>query len=169
MLSRVKRVSREFLNSRHVRTDIEALRDSIAFAHGSMHAAINRSRLISNINDAEFSAFSQWGEDGIIQFLIGQVPIQNPTFIEFGSGAFTEANCRFLLQHDYWSGFVIDCLRANIDQITQAPGFWKYDLRAACAFITRDNVQTLADSSGFGRDLGILSIDIDGNDYWIAE
>jgi hypothetical protein len=36
-----------------------------------------------NLHSAEFKVFSQWGEDGIIQFLIHQVPIENTSFIEF--------------------------------------------------------------------------------------
>ncbi len=37
------------------------------------------------------------------------------------------------------------------------------------AFITRDNINELMKRSGFGEDLGILSIDLDGNDYHVLE
>lgn len=44
---------------------------------------------------------------------------------------------------------------------------WKYDLTAVTAFITRDNINQLIADAGFKGDIGILSIDLDGNDWWI--
>jgi hypothetical protein len=38
----------------------------------------------------------QWGEDGIIQFLVANLDIKNRTVIEFGIADFRESNCRFL-------------------------------------------------------------------------
>jgi len=40
-------------------------------------------------------------------------------------------------------------------------------LNAQSAFITRDNIDGLIAQNGFGGELGLLSIDIDGNDYWV--
>lgn len=37
------------------------------------------------------------------------------------------------------------------------------------AFITRDNINALLAESGFGPDLAILSVDLDGVDYWVTE
>ena len=54
--------------------------------------------------DSEFAVFSQWGEDGIIQYLIDRVPLETKTFIEFGVEDYTESNTRFLMMHDNWSG-----------------------------------------------------------------
>jgi hypothetical protein len=45
----------------------------------------------------------------------------------------------------------------------------RYDLQAKCSFITRENINDLLRQSGFDEDLGLLSIDIDGNDYWVWE
>ena len=45
-----------------------------------------------NINDYEFKIFSQWGDDGIIQYLIKNVIIENETFIEFGVENYQESN-----------------------------------------------------------------------------
>jgi hypothetical protein len=122
-----------------------------------------------NLQDYEFRVFSQWGEDGIIQKLIKTVEISNNTFIEFGVENFLESNCRFLMMKDNWSGFVIDGSNKNINQIRQSSFFWKFDIQAKEAFITSANINSLLSESGFDKDLGILSIDIDGVDYWILE
>ena len=42
-------------------------------------------------------------------------------------------------------------------------------MRAVTAFIDRDNINTLLRENGITGDIGLLSIDIDGNDYWIWE
>ncbi|MFA7082795.1 MAG: hypothetical protein WC135_09300 [Bacteroidales bacterium] len=122
----------------------------------------------NNINDFEFKIFSQRGEDGIIQFLIKNIDIKNKSFIEFGVENYMESNTRFLLMNDNWSGFVIDGSGQAMNSLRKREWFWKYDLTAKTAFIDKDNINSLMIESGF-VDLGILSIDIDGNDYWIFE
>jgi hypothetical protein len=133
---------------------------------------IEARQLGSTANDIrahEFKVFSQWGEDGIIQFLINQIEIPNRIFIEFGVQNYTESNTRFLLQNDNWSGLVIDASQHNISYIKNDPIYWRYNLKAECAFIDRDNINRLISLNGISGDIGLLSIDIDGNDYWVWE
>ena len=134
---------------------------------GMILAALNAARPGLSLRDAEFRAFSQWGEDGIIQHLTRLVPILHRTFVEFGVETFDEANCRFLMMKDDWCGLVIDGDPANVAAIRAAPWYWRHDLVATCAFIDRDNIAGLIDARGFGTDIGLLSVDIDGNDYWV--
>ncbi len=159
-----QRLRRSLLPSSLLR-DIEALR----IAQGRILVELNRTKVSPRLRDYEFKVFSQWGEDGIIQRLIATVPIANSTFIEFGIEDFSESNCRFLMINDHWRGFVLDGSQRGIAALQSADWLWKYDLRARCAIVTRDNVNELLQSSGFDRDLGILSIDVDGIDYWLLE
>ena len=119
------------------------------------------------VQRAEFRVFSQWGEDGIIQFLIDRVPIENRVFVEFGVENYTESNTRFLLSNDYWSGLVIDASSANVDYIKRDPIYWACDLKAVQAFVTRDNINAILQANDISGDVGLLSVDIDGNDYWV--
>ncbi len=123
---------------------------------------------VRSIQETEFRVFSQFGEDGIIQFLISNIPIPNKTFVEFGVEDYTESNTRFLLVNDNWSGLVIDGSQSNIDSIKNDSHYWRHELTPLSAFITRDNINSLI-ASRFSGDLGLLSMDIDGNDYWIWE
>lgn len=116
-----------------------------------------------------FKVFSQFDEDGIIQYLISKLPIENKTFIEFGVENYEESNTRFLLLNDHWQGMVLDARAADIRYIQQDNIYWQYDLQAKCTWITRENINALLHDVGFGEDVGLLSIDIDGNDYWIWE
>lgn len=124
---------------------------------------------VQNIREAELKVFSQWGEDGIIQYLINRVPIENDTFIEFGVEDYRESNTRFLLRNDNWRGLVIDGDPVNIRSIRDERISVYHDLRSVCAFVTRENINGLISGSGIGGDIGLLSIDIDGNDYWVWE
>ena len=141
--------------------------ETILLNQGKILSEINKNKKCNILSDYEFKIFSQWGEDGIIDFLIREVPINNKTFIEFGVEDFSESNCRFLLMNFDWSGFVIDASIKNIEKLKNSNYFWKYNLNALCAFIDKDNVNNLLKKSNFDKDLGILSIDIDGNDYHI--
>jgi hypothetical protein len=129
---------------------------------------INKKKNSSNIHDYEFKIFSQWGDDGIIQFLIDHLSIKNKTFIEFGVQDYSESNTRFLLMNNNWSGLIMDGSKENIEKIKSFPWFWKHDLNAEAQFIKLDNVNQLLSSAKYD-DLGLLHIDIDGVDYWIWE
>ncbi|MEX2219559.1 MAG: hypothetical protein WD749_12470 [Phycisphaerales bacterium] len=121
------------------------------------------------LREAEFKVHSQFGEDGVIQFLIHHVPIENRSFIEFGVEAYTEANTRFLLVNDNWSGLILDANQGQIESVKRELLARLYDLTALCSFITKENVNALFSGAGFTGDIGLLSVDIDGNDYWVWE
>jgi len=120
-----------------------------------------------DLQGAEFRTFSQWGEDGILQHLLRHVVITKKIFIEFGVENYTESNTRFLLIKDNWSGLVVDGSAANIDFIKNDDIYWRHNLKAEHAFITAENINDLFRKNGIVGEIGLLSIDIDGNDYWV--
>ena len=120
-----------------------------------------------NIQDAEFKVFSQWGEDGIIQYLVHYLEIEPKTFIEFGVQNYIVSNTRFLLINDNWKGLIIDENGNHIDRIIKDRISWRHDLTAVCAFVDKDNINNIFLENDFCGEIGIQSIDIDGNDYWI--
>ena len=135
---------------------------------GQLQSVLNNQKArLKNLSEVEFQIFSQFGDDGIIQFLINKLSIKNKTFIEFGVENYRESNTRFLLINNYWSGFVIDGSQENINQIKNEQLYTFYDLRAKSSFINCENINSIMLASGFESEIGILSIDIDGNDYWV--
>lgn len=122
---------------------------------------------IKNLSEVEFSGFSQCGEDGIIDWLVEKLPGIPNTFIEFGVEDYKESNTRLLLQLRNWRGYVMDGSAKHISSIKRQDISWRHDLTANCGFIDKDNINQLIDDSGMFGDIGLLSIDIDGNDYWI--
>ena len=121
----------------------------------------------TDIGNAEFKVFSQWGEDGIIQYVIHRVPIERKLFVEFGVENYTESNTRFLAINNFWAGLVLDGSADNITYIKNDSIYWSNNLKAEHAFITKDNINDLITRNGIRGDIGLLSVDIDGNDYWV--
>lgn len=127
----------------------------------------------NKLSDIEFRVFSQWGEDGIIEYIVNNIPIKNKTFIEFGVENYNESNTRFLMMNRNWSGLIIDGSEQNINYVKKRSYFWKYDLTATASFITKENINTLItaklEKMKINKDVGLLSVDIDGVDYWVLK
>jgi len=135
---------------------------------GKLQAENNKNKKnVKSLAEVEFQVFSQRGEDGIIQYIISQVEVPNKIFVEFGVENYIESNTRFLLMNNNWSGLIIDSDKWNIKFIMNDFIYWKYDLTAYRSFITRENINPLISQFTDCSDIGLLSIDIDGNDYWI--
>lgn len=146
---------------------MEKLLFDIKLQNGRIWSSLLKDKKVETINDAEFKVFSQWGDDGIIQYLINHLEIENKTFVEFGVEDYLESNTRFLLINDNWSGLVIDGSEYLVNSIKNDEIYWKHDLIAKSAFITAENINKLIEEEGIKGQIGLLHIDIDGNDYWI--
>ena len=169
LLDPIRRVAGEISA---VLRSVRQLQQSAGFirdALGRIEERQMRGQPSATLADHEFKAYSQWGEDGIIQHLIRSVPIAQPVFVEFGVENYTEANTRYLLTQNNWSGLVLDGGAENIAAIKRDPIYWRHNLKAVQAFITRENINALLRDNGLTGEIGLLSIDVDGNDYWIWE
>jgi hypothetical protein len=72
------------------------------------------------------------------------------------------------MMNNNWSGFVIDGSIESINKLKNQDWFWKYNLSCRAAFVDKENINSILMESGF-KNVGILHIDIDGNDYHILE
>jgi hypothetical protein len=151
-------------------TNFQLQLNNLKYDLGKVHAKLNwnlEGQILENIAKAEFQVFSQWGDDGIIQFLINYLDIKDRKFVEFGVENYKECNTRFLLINNNWIGLVMDGSDQNIIEIQNEPLYWKYNLTAKAEFITAENINKLLLDYDFKGDIGLLHIDIDGNDYWV--
>ena len=120
-------------------------------------------------SDAIANLFTYHGEDGIIQKIIHLLPKVSPIFVDVGSGNCITSNCATLAVHNKWKGLFID----NNDLLLSiGVGFYKRlklseNLQFAKAFVTPESVNGLLNQQGFYGPVGLLSIDIDGNDFWV--
>ncbi len=99
--------------------------------------------------------YSQNGEDGIIAAIFGMIGTTNKYYVEFGVEDGIECNSRYLFKHKGWEGLLMDGSNEN-----PALGLHK-------EFITAENIETLFTQYDVPQEFDLLSIDIDGNDYWV--
>ena len=152
-------------NTKNNKDNIE--HENLMLSVGQIQSKLNANSKSLNINDYEFKVFSQWGEDGIIDYLVSNLDIKNKTFIEFGVENYKESNTRFLLLNSNWKGLIFDSSEKNINLIKNSYLYWKFSLTAIRAFINKENINQLITNENFEKNVGILSVDIDGNDYWV--
>jgi hypothetical protein len=104
-------------------------------------------------------AKGQSDEGKIIAGLTRDVP---RTFIEFGFHPI-QFNCAALARNADWRGLLID---GNEEQVTDARAILPSRIEVIKAFLNLENLDFIR--STFPR-VGILSIDVDGNDYWFLK
>jgi hypothetical protein len=64
---------------------------------------IKAKKHIASLNEVEFKVFSQFGDDGIIQWIVSNLEFPNKTFVEFGVENYQKSNTRFLMMNNNWS------------------------------------------------------------------
>ena len=157
----------ELLNFKISQDKIISEIEKIKFQNGLILLENFQGKQSSKIIDYEFQVFSQWGEDGIISYLVNNLDIENNFFIEFGVGNYLESNTRFLLKKFNWSGLIIDSSQKNINYIKKDKIYWQHNINALCEFVSRENINKIFLENVSQKNIGLLSIDIDGNDYWV--
>lgn len=122
------------------------------------------------LNRFEFQAFSQFGEDGILQEIFRRIGTTNRYFVEFGVETGVETNSTYLLYQD-WKGLWIDGSEDNIQTIHQhfSGVIAKENLTAIQGFITAENIEELFRKGKVPAEFDLLSVDIDRNDYYVWE
>jgi len=177
MLRKAKKAYLELFNkitNQHYLLDsrIGLAEDELKYRIGlsAIAAARNRYDNIQQIEEADLRVFSQYGEDGIIDFICARLGLLKPTFVEIGTEDYSECNTRFLFQRTNTKGLIID----NDIELAQKAKFilrdyyWKGDLTGISGFVTKDNICDMLNAGGYNwLNADIFSLDIDGNDYWI--
>ena len=124
---------------------------------------------IQNLNDLDYKIFSQFGEDGIIDYLLKSLNISSPKFVEIGVGDFSECNTRYLFETTQPKGLIIDCIENFEQKVKKNINLWKGDLTIIQKKINSKNVIDILKQKNFLNDLDLFVIDIDGIDYWVMK
>ncbi len=140
---------------------------------GTLHSRSLSQRLqtIQILWEAEYSVFSQWGEDGILDFLVSTLEIERPNYIDFGAGDVRFSNGRWLLESRGGAGVFVDA-RKDLKSTLYASGLpVSTDSRAIETYLTLDNASDVFKeaASSFKGDVDVFSLDVDGQDYWILK
>ena len=123
---------------------------------------------LDKINDFEYKITSQNNEDGIIEYIFSKIP-NNKFFVELGFDFF-ECNSLNLIKNG-WDGILIDADEDRCIKIERCLKFFypKNKVKILNEKINRENINKLISSNINHEQIDFLSIDIDGNDYWVLE
>lgn len=123
------------------------------------------------LSEAGFRVYSQFEEDGKLLLVFSVIGMTNKTFVEIGSDDGINSNSANLYFNFGWHGLFIDgnpgSIRRGKKFFSKYPHPWYYKPRFVCARVTRENINEIIGGAGYKSEVGLLSIDIDGNDYWI--
>ncbi len=153
--------------ARHILQRVRGEQDELRLAIGRLETHLLDVRQPTDLEGAEFKVFSQFGEDGIIQHLVRSIAPAETTFVEIGTGDYRESNTRFLVQNNNWRGVVIDGGEDHVRFVMSSGLSWRYDVEPVSSFVTSENINALISDNGLSGRIGLLSVDVDGVDYWL--
>lgn len=150
-----------------VKTMLLPIEINLAFSKGGLGA--NSRALDSKIPDSwEFSAFSNNGEDGIVDYLIQKIKHRNHSFVEIGSSNGIANNTAYLALVKRYRGLMIE---GSSFSSRVSRGVYRYFNRSVTSlneFVSLANIDGIV-----GRfpstEPDVFSIDIDGMDYHIMK
>lgn len=112
--------------------------------------------MLEDLRKYEAKVCSQFGEDGVLQRIFDVIGTTNRRFVEFGAWDGEHlSNTAHLRLHHGWQGLLMEGSdRADGELVKRE-------------FVSAENVETLFCKHAVPASFDLLSIDIDGNDYWV--
>lgn len=121
--------------------------------------------------DSGFRVFSQFEEDGKLLYILAVIGMKNKSFIEIGSDDGLNSNCANLALNFGFYGLFLDgnpkAIKRGEKFYSNYPNPYTYPPKFRCDLVKRENINSLITNAGLSGEIDVLSIDIDGNDYWI--
>lgn len=126
-----------------------------------------RSSAATSLNRAEHKIYSQHGEDGIINEIFKRIGATSKTFFEFGAGSGTENNTIALLVGG-WKGWWVDGGEyVDVYRKLFPTSIEEGKLSVNSHFVSSKNINEIIEKMGIPKEIDLISIDIDGNDYYV--
>lgn len=115
---------------------------------------------------------SQNGEDGIIREIFRRIGATNKFFVEFGVQNGLECNTAHLAAHRHWAGLLIEAnagLYRQLEMVHEILSRITGEKRVKLAneLVNAENISRIFHDNDVPGVFDLLSVDIDGNDYWV--
>lgn len=113
------------------------------------------------------SIYAQGAEEAMLEQIFARIEPRSRTCLEFGaSDGLRNSNTARLLRDHGWTGAFIEGSDYRFGRLKENWGEAE-NVRLLQAVVQPDDVEARFDQAGVPDDLDLLSIDIDGNDYWV--
>ncbi len=128
---------------------------------------------LPGLSGVGFKVFSQTDEDGILLYIFSIIGTVNRKSVEVCAGNGIECNTANLITNHGWHGLLVDgneiLVKQGQDFYRKNPHTHVFPPNFVHTWITRDNINRVIRDNGFEGEIDLLSIDMDGVDYWIWE
>ena len=126
---------------------------------------------LPGMDEIGFRVFSENDEDGILLFIFSIIGVTNKKVIDLGAASIGNSNTANLIVNHGWVGMLIDgnenALKSSREFYYHCSDTRNFPPKLVHAWITAENVNTIISEQGFSGEIDLLSIDMDGVDYWI--
>jgi hypothetical protein len=127
---------------------------------------------LPGFEEVGFRAYSQNDEDGILWYIFSLIGVTNKHVVDLGAGyAVLGSNVANLIINHGWIGLLVDGsqtrIRAGRAFYKSCPDTWLCPPKLVASRITQENVNSILIENGFSGEIDLLSLDIDGIDYWV--
>ncbi len=120
-----------------------------------------------DLRSHERQVFSQFGEDGVLERIFEIIRPTSKYAVEFGAiDGIKNCNARNLIVNHGWGGLLIEGDPKRIGSLAQNYRDYKR-VTTLLAWVYPGNVEVLFEDANVPRDLDLLVIDIDSNDYYV--
>ena len=124
-----------------------------------------------SFEDVEFRAFSQNGEDGILLYIFSLIGMGGRRSVEICAGDGIQCNSANLIINHGWQGLMFDGDELLVERgrsyYAHLSDTFCFPPKIVHAWVTRENINQLIAENGFEGPVDLLSLDIDGVDYWV--
>lgn len=167
MLEQVKHLIKKYLWSIVFRNKIyaTAVKKNAAFI-----ADLNT---LPAFSTKQLNIFTKANEDGILLDIFTKIGTTNKLFVDVGSNDCVNSNCANLAFHHNWSGTFID---GNSKILNRGKYIYQHYFKQNShrfsftqAIVTTQNINEILSATAYPKQIDLLCIDLDGNDYHIWE
>jgi hypothetical protein len=154
----------------HENTSVASKVGQIRLAH-EWKRMVHQGEMLPALADVEFRAFSQNGEDGILLYIFTLIGSKIKTCVEICAEDGIQCNSANLILNHGWRGLLVDGSEENVRRgrtfYATHPDTSSFPPQFAHAWVDRETVNDLIEQHGFVGEIDLLSLDLDGVDYWI--
>jgi len=127
--------------------------------------------LLPKFEDTGFRVYSQNDEDGLLLYIFSIIGTTNKTCVDIAFGSPYGANTTNLICNWGWHGLLIEGNDVENSEIffKSHPDTMIFPPTLRKAWITAENVNQVLGESGIIGEIDLLSLDLDGQDYWILK
>ena len=126
---------------------------------------------VLNLNSKRNRFHSQWGEDGLLEYVLSKLPINDKQLVEFGAwdGEYL-SNSFYLIQKFNYSALLIEMDTDRFQELSRNMlPYQSVCLNLMVGYEGDSKLDTILAKTEIPIDFDLLSVDIDGNDYQVWE